>query len=378
MRLRTLLLLLCVLCFPIAAPCSLEEEDPYLWPEIQSYLKQADIAYFHPLITFMVSPFYANEPLEHLKDRLTSAGRFISPETRHKTATGLIDIYTRLGSKKPKKCAAIWCDNSTLLPFLAAKRNIIELVVMRLYDNSPEAEEFLLARLSDSEPQIFDITKGAIYHSKQKSDKIYDKITELSKTGKLEEDSALILKMRINYDRALPEIRKALATTTDEKKFRSLVSELGYKKDSTMLDLIFERCPQFSNLGFIVRGIDSGVLDHYLITSEGDRFKKALTIISKEGIDYFHRKDEMLFYRTKLESKKPTTRSITIEHIGKVKIPAAFEEIKWRKRTSKMEPLVRLLEEAQKTENDAKIKTEISTVLKNTAEELTKRGVSLK
>ena len=356
----------------------LGEEDPYLWPEVKSCLKQADIAYFHPFIIFMVSPFYANAPIEHLRDRISSAGNFISPETRHNTITGLIDIYNRLGNKKPEKCAAIWCDNSTLLPFLAAKRDIIELVIMRLYDNSPEAEEFLLARLSDPEPEILKITTGAIYHSKQKSDKVYDKISELAVKGILEEDSALILKMRINFDKALPEIRKTLSTTNDENKFRSLVSELGYKKDSTMLDLIFERCPRFSNWHFIVYGIDSGVLNHYLITSEGDKFKQVLTIISKEGNNYFDRKDEMGFYRTKLESKNPTTRAVIIEHISKVKIPAAFEEIKWHKNTSKMEPLVRLLEEAQKSENDAKIKVEIRTVLKNTDAELKKRGVSLK
>lgn len=326
----------------------------------------------------MVSPFYANDPIKHIRERVDNAGNFISPETRHKTLIGLVDIYTRLGNKTPEKCAAIWCDNSGLLPFLVAKRNIIELVVIRLYDNSPEAEEFLLARLSDPEPEIFDITKGAIYHSKQKSDKIYDKISELAKAGKIEEDSALIFKMRINFDKALPEIRKILSATNDEKKFQSLVSELGYKKDATMLDLIFERCPRFSNWRYIVHGIDSGVLDHYLITSEGDRFKKALNIISKEGVDYFYRKDEMLFYRTKLESKNPTTRAIMIEHIAKVKIPTAFEEIKWRKDTSKIAVLVPLLEEAANKEKDTKIKAEIITVLKETDGELKKHSVSLK
>lgn len=354
----------------------LGEEDPYLWPEIESYLKQANTRYFHPFITFMVYPFYANDPLEHLGARLSNAGKFITPETRHKTLTELINIYTRLDAIKPQKCAAIWCDDTGLPPHLSAKRSIIGLVATRLYDNSPEADEFILARLSDSNPEFFEITRVAMYHSKQKSDKIYDKITELAKTGKLEEDSALILKMRINYDRALPEIRKTLARTTDEKKFQSLVMELGNKYDVTTLNLIFERCPQFTNWSFIVHAIDSEVLDHYLITAEGDNFKKVLTIISKEGIDYFYRKDEMLFYKTKLESKNPTTRAITIENIAKVKIPAAFEEIKWRNSTSKMIPLVQLLEEAATKEKDAKIRAEINALLKRTSEQLKKQGKS--
>ena len=324
----------------------------------------------------MVYPFYANDPLEHLGARLSNAGKFITPGTRHKTLTELINIYARLDAIKPKKCAAIWCDDTGLPPYLSAKRSIIELVVIGLYDNSPEADEFILARLSDSNPEFFEITRVAMYRSKQKSDKIYDKISELAAKGRLTEERALALKMRINYDRALPEIRERLTTTTNKKEFSSLVRELGYKKDSTVLDLIFERCPTFTDSSYIVQGMDPIVLDAYLITAEGERFKRAINVISPIGTFFFYRKDEMGFYKKKLESKNPITREVMVEYITTVTIPTVLGEIRWGKNSHEVAATLKLLEDTAKKETNPKIRAKIDNLLTHTREELRKQGKS--
>jgi len=243
-----------------------------------------------------------------------------------------------------RRLTKIYYSLSDVMMSIANKKRIIELVGV---DNGPEAHEFFLQVLSDTNVEYRDKALRTIYPKGVHGDDLYEKIKSLENANAFPKAKSLMYLKLANPERALKEIQDFLGTTQDLEDYIKVGINMSFAyRDPRVIDVVFDRYPEFRNKpgGAAASGvIDWDSLNRYLQSTEGERFGKAMTVFAdKDILDDDNR--SLLFL--KLKSKDHKTRKAVGEYLIKqVSRP-----------TMPKEELLRVLNEAHAIESDAEIR----------------------
>lgn len=334
------------------------DERPLNNRRIEGLLLQSRIEYFHPVLAFLVQPFWATDSLEQIQYELYGQ---IDPETRIELTRRLVKIYERLdkGWVPPLLLPAGW-EIAKVRAF-AGKRSILNIVMQ---DGSAEASDFLIQAFSTDDKATMEEVSNALLSSKIKRPQLYDKITEANKRGLLPDLRKDMHHILLDVKRGRSETQEALINTTDSAVIQNLLGRYVTADIDDAYAFVFDSYYNIKAVkggpanwkSSVCAGLDEYLLSQYMRGIEGDKFRKVTAVVC--DLDCLLTKDILSIFEEKLKGKDSATK-LAVLRVMEEEIP---------KRTSKyssklLDGSIVLLENALATSDKSPIREEYKKVL---------------
>lgn len=269
---------------------------------------------------------------------------YLTPETKSEITRRLIKIFDAIDDVDMNSASKVY---------------IIEAIQD---DHGFEARDFLMRILESGTEKQREETLRSIYFSQFRSDEIYDKIKSLVDKGIIKKEKSFGALKGANPQRAVKEIIEYLTTTDNIYGFTRYGSLLCHFDDPNLLDVLIDRYDEFKNAipkdkkdyeTFVPAraAFHRDLLRKYIKIRESKRLTTAIEVLKAKGISG---DEDLPLWQEKLKSKDVSSRETVLD----------FLDFQIKDEGVSKEKVKIILEEAEKKEQNKKLKNKIRSILK--------------